>query len=138
MAVASPRREWAERIAELWNAGDLDQWLDEVGPDFEFTPDPSFPDHDTYRGEPFRAFMEGWVQTWQDNRFELLDFEERGDAGLIRSRWHLAAPGSGGEVPVADFTLVVFWDGPDAVKPHRMAAFFDHQQAVEAAQGGTG
>jgi hypothetical protein len=133
--MASPRREWAEHIVELWNAGDLDGWLDELGPDFEFTPDPSFPDHDTYSGDELRGFMEGWVRTWQDNRFEMLGFEEVGDVGLIRSRWHLAAPRSGGEVPVADFTLVVWWEGPDAVKPHRMAGFFDDQQALEAARG---
>jgi ketosteroid isomerase-like protein len=122
-------------MAELWNAGDLDPWLDEVGPDFEFTPDPSFPDHDTYRGEEFRKFMQGWVRTWEDNRFEMLGFEEIGDVGLIRSRWHLAARGSGGEVPVADFTLVLWWDGPDAVNPHRMAAFFDDEHALAAARG---
>ena len=132
--MANPRRAWAEQMAEVWNAGDLDQWLEEVGPDFEFTPDPSFPDHDTYSGNEFREFMEGWVRTWQENRFEMLGYEDLGDVGLIRSRWHLAAAGSGGEVPVADFTLVVWWEGPDAPKPHRMAAFFDDKEAIAAAR----
>ncbi len=48
--------------------------------------------------------MREWARTWQDNRFEMLDFTDHGDAGLIKSRWHLAAPGSGGQIPVADFT----------------------------------
>ena len=101
--MAQRHLEWAERMVELWNSGDLEAWLDEVGSDFEFTPDPSFPD-------------------------------ENGDAGLIKSRWHLAAPGSGGQIPVADFTLVVFWEGPDAARPNRMASFFDHEQALRLAE----
>ena len=135
--VASRGTEWAEHMAELWNAGDIERWLDEIGPDFEFTPDPSFPDWGSYSGDDLREWMRDWVQTWEDNRFEMLGFDEIGDVGLIRSRWHLAAPESGGEVPVADFTLVVWWEGPDAGKPHRMASF-DHQHALAAARGGTG
>jgi len=42
--VATGRVEWAERMVELWNSGDLEAWLDEIGPGFEFTPDPTFPD----------------------------------------------------------------------------------------------
>ena len=122
---------------ELWNAGDLETWFDEVGPDFVFSPDPSFPDSGVYSGEEFREWMREWTRTWEYNQFEMLGFEDRGDVGLIRSRWHLAAPESG-EVPVADFTLVVFWEGPRALRPHRMAAFFDRGQAEEAAAAGTG
>ena len=96
--MAQRHIEWAERMVELWNSGDLEAWLDEVGSDFEFT----------------------------------------GDAGLIKSRWHLAAPGSGGQIPVADFTLVVFWEGPDAARPNRMASFFDHEQALRLAEEETG
>jgi hypothetical protein len=136
--VASPRIEWAERMIEIWNSGDVDQYLDEVGPDFVFTPDPIFPDFGVYSGQEFRDWMHQWAKTWKDNSFEMLGWEEIGDAGLIRSRWHLEAPGTGDQVPVQDFTIVVFWDGPEAVKPHRMAAFFDHEQAVEVAKRGTG
>jgi hypothetical protein len=39
---------------------------------------------------------------------------------------------------VADFTLVVWWEGPDVKKPHRMAAFFDPEQAEREAEEGTG
>jgi len=125
-------------MVELWNAGKLDGFLDELGPDFEFSPDPSFPDSGRYSGEELRKWMREWTRIWRDNRYELLGFEDRGNVALMRSRWHLAAPESGGEVPVADFTLVVWWDGPDALKPHRMAAFFDSEQADAAARSGTG
>jgi hypothetical protein len=136
--VAPRGIEWTERMVELWNAGDVERWLDELGPEFEFTPDPSFPDRGVYRGDELRDCMRAWVRTWKDNRFEMLGFDDLGDVGLIRSRWHLAAPASGGEVPVADFTLVVWWDGPEARKPHRMASFFDHEQARETAENGAG
>jgi ketosteroid isomerase-like protein len=136
--MAPPRIEWAERMVTLWNEGDLETWLDEVGPDFEFSPDPSFPDWGVYSGEEFRDWMRNWIRTWKDNRFEMLGFDDRGDVGLISSRWHLAAPESGGEVPVADFTLVIWWEGPEELKPHRMAAFFDPERADEAARRVTG
>ena len=45
--MASDRVEWAEHLVELWNAGEYEKWLDEAGTDFEFTPDPSFPDAGT-------------------------------------------------------------------------------------------
>jgi ketosteroid isomerase-like protein len=133
--VASDRLEWAKHMEALWNARDLDQWFEEVRADVEFTPDPSFPDYGTYSGDALRKWFEDWMRTWKDNRFEILDFDERGDVGLMRSRWHLAAPESGGEVPVADFTMVIWWEEPEAVKPHRIAAFFDHDEAEKAAAG---
>jgi ketosteroid isomerase-like protein len=136
--VASVRIEWAERMEELWNSGDLEAWLDEVGPEFEFTPDPTFPDAGVYRGEALREWMRAWARTWEDNQFEMLEFSEHGDASLLRSRWHLAAPRSGGDVPVQDFTIVLWWDGPDPSRPSRMAAFYEHEQALAKARGGTG
>jgi hypothetical protein len=58
-------------MVELWNSGDLEAWLDEIGPDFEFTPDPSFPDAGVYKGEDLREWMRAWSRTWEDNRFEM-------------------------------------------------------------------
>ncbi|MGA8804783.1 MAG: hypothetical protein WB866_08840 [Solirubrobacterales bacterium] len=43
----------------------------------------SFPDVGTYKGEELRDWMREWARTWQDNRFEMLDFTDHGDAGLI-------------------------------------------------------
>jgi hypothetical protein len=136
--VASDRIERADELVGLWNAGEYEKWLDEAGADFEFTPDPSFPDAGTYRGEEFRRWMRDWIATWQENRFELLGVEQAGDALLMRGRWHLATRQTGGEVPLEDFTLVLFYDDQDDERPARMAAFFDPEQAREAAQRGTG
>jgi ketosteroid isomerase-like protein len=125
-------------MVALWNSGDIEAWLDEVGPDFEFTPDPTFPDTGVYKGEGLREWMRAWTRTWEDNRFEMLEYSEEGNASLGRSRWHLSAPRSGEEVPVADFTIVIWWDDPDAERPTRMAAFFQHEEALAAARGGIG
>jgi ketosteroid isomerase-like protein len=122
----------------LWNSGDLETWLDEVGPEFVFTPDPTFPDTGIYEGEALREWMRDWVRTWKDNRFELLDYTEIGDASLGRSRWHLAAPDSGEGVPVHDFTIIVWWDGPDPDRPSGMSAFFQHEDALAKVRERTG
>ena len=45
--MATDRIEWTEGLVVLWNSGDYERWLDEMGADFEFTPDPSFPDAGT-------------------------------------------------------------------------------------------
>jgi hypothetical protein len=38
--MAGERIEGAERMVALWNEGDIETWLDEIGPEFEFSPDP--------------------------------------------------------------------------------------------------
>ena len=114
----------------------LENWLDEVGPDFEFTPDPSFPDAGTYRGE---ASASGCATGSDLEGQPLRDARLRrpiGDARLMPVA--LASRGAGLRrgVPVQDFTLVVWWDGPEP-EPQRMAAFFDPEQRSRAA-GSTG
>jgi hypothetical protein len=135
--VASGRVEFAENLVELWNSRDLDEWLEELGSDFEFTPDPSFPDVGTYRGEELRRWMHDWVAAWRGNRYEMLGVEELPNAILMRGRWHLATRQTGVEVPIQDFTLVLLYEG-DAVRPSSMNAYFDSDQAREAAQAATG
>ena len=136
--MASERVEFAEHLIELWNSGEYEEWFDVVGPEFELTPDPSFPDAGTYRGEEFRRWMREWTETWGENRFELLGVEEEQHALLIRGRWHLATRQSGGEVPAGDFTLVLLYADDEAERPNRMAAYFDPEQARRAARADTG
>lgn len=123
------------RMMEMWNAREYDRFLDELGPELEFTPDPSFPDAGTYRGEEFRRWMSDWISTWQENRFEMLDLSEQDQALVIQGRWHLATRGSADEVPLADFTIVMLFPDEVAERPHRMAALFDRDRALELARG---
>jgi hypothetical protein len=134
--VASERAEWLLRQAQRWNSGELDAFLREVGPEFTFTPDPSFPDVDTYKGEQLRRWFRDWIGTWGENELELLEFEERSDVVLAGARWHLVDSQTGSAVPNRDFTLV-FWFG-EGTKLSRAAAFFDRSEAVAAADARTG
>ncbi len=96
--AASKRAQWVEEMIERWNRGDLDGFFEALGPKFEFTPDPSFPDSGTYRGDEFRKWMREWARTWAENSLEVLGTSERGDSILAESRWHLRAK-TGAPVP---------------------------------------
>jgi ketosteroid isomerase-like protein len=128
--VVSERTERLLELVEIWNSGDLDAFLETMAPDFEFTPDPSFPDAGTYRGDDVRRWMRDWAKTWEGNRLEVLDMDERPPAVVMTCRWHLGAPQTGDEIPVSDFSLVLWLDADD--QPRRMAAFFDRDRALAA------
>ena len=57
---------------------------------------------------------------------------------LVDGRWHLATKETGGEVPLADFSIVVLFADEAAERPDRMAVFFDREQALELAAGDPG
>jgi hypothetical protein len=134
--VASRRSELVHELVETWNSGDVDRVLERLGPQFEFRPDPSFPDTGVYTGEDLRRWLHEWQGTWQGNRLEALELTDQGSAVIIDSRWHLAAKGTGDEIPVNDFTMVLWFDAGD--RPLRMAAFFDRERAIEEARLSTG
>ena len=110
--MAQRHLEWAERMVELWNSGDLEAWLDEVGSDFEFTPDPSFPDVGSYKGEELRDWMRSGLAPGGT---------VRDAASPPRGRWHLDDPGF--EIPLGHFSS---------------APSFDHEQALRLAEEETG
>jgi hypothetical protein len=64
--VASDRVEWLVRQVEAWNARDFDGFLDGLAPDFEFTPDPSFPDTATDRAHWLTRQSRGVCSGLQD------------------------------------------------------------------------
>jgi ketosteroid isomerase-like protein len=133
--VASDRVETLQRLLGLLNTGDLEAFFDAIGPDVEFTPDPSFPDADTYSGEDLRRWMSEWALTWDESSLEMLETTELERAVLVNARWHLTAAGTGQAIPIEDFYLVVwFEDG----RPTRSAAFFDGGRAREVAEAPPG
>jgi len=128
--MTSERVQRALELVETWNSGDVDAYLDGLGPGFEFTPDPSFPDSDTLRGEKLRAWLHEWIDTWEGNKLEVIEIDERGAGVLARCRWHLRASQDSIEVPAEDFTFAVFYDSEDRLR--RLLAFFEHERAVAA------
>jgi len=134
--VTDRRTELVQKLVEMWNSGDVDAFCEAVGPDFQFTPDPSFPETGPYSGEELRKWLREWQGTWEGNRYEVLGIDDHGQAMTIDSRWHLVAKGTGDQVPASDFTIVFWLDADD--RPRGMAAFFDRDRALEVARGGTG
>ncbi len=128
--MASERIEWFHRLVKIWNSGDFDGFLDALGPDFEFTPDPSFPDTGTYKGDDLRDWMGGWARTWDENELEILGTTESGSTVIVESRWHLTAA-AGQKIPLRDFYFVIWFDDDERAKA--AAAFFDRDRALEVA-----
>jgi hypothetical protein len=127
--MASERVERLRALADAWNRGDVDGVMAQLGPEFEFRPDPSFPDARPMSGEELRSWLHQWADTWAGSELELFDLEDHRPGATARARWRLQAPGSEAELPVADFTFVVWFD--DADRPARCAAFFDHERALQ-------
>jgi hypothetical protein len=130
--VSSRRTELVLELVEKWNSGGVEAYLEALGPEFEFTPDPSFPDTGSYAGEDLRRWLREWTATWEGNQLEVLGITDHGRAVTLDSRWHLAAKQTGDEIPNRDFTLVIWFDAQD--RPLRMAAFFDRDRAAHEAQ----
>lgn len=90
--MASHRTATVKELVKLWNSGDMDRFLESLAPDFEFAPDPSFPDAGVYGGDEMRGWMRDWAETWQDNELEILGSAEHGRrssltaAGIWRRR----------------------------------------------------
>ena len=76
--------------------------------------------------------MREWARTWAENRLEVLGTVERGDVVVVESRWHLKAK-TGGDIPLSDFNLVIWFDPDHELVPLRAAAFFERERALEAA-----
>jgi hypothetical protein len=128
--MASERAERLAALADVWNRGDVDGFLDGFAPEVVFTPDPSFPDARQMTGEELRSWMHQWADMWAGSDLEVVELEDHGSAATVRARWHLRPADSELELPVADFTFVVWFDDDD--RPVRSAAFFDHEQALRA------
>ena len=133
--MASDRVEWLQRQAELYNAGDLDGFIDALPRGFTFTPDPSFPDVDAYGGDDLRKWMGEWARMWEKSRLEILETAEVGSTVIAKARWHLTAAARGPSILDNDFSIVVWFDQDSAV---RAAGYFDENRAREAAESGPG
>jgi hypothetical protein len=72
-------------------------------------------------GDELRSWMHEWAQTWPESKLEALELEDCGAAATARARWHLRSPDSAVEVPVADFTFVVWFEQEG--RPARSAAW---------------
>jgi hypothetical protein len=125
-------------LAQAWNENGPEGFLDLLPPEFEFSPDPRFPDvgSGTYSGEALKRWMHDWAGAWETVQLEVLGVTEHGDAALGRCQWHVRGAASGVVAPPMEFTFVGWFD--DEGRPVKAMAFFDHERAVAEAEAGSG
>ncbi len=132
--MANERTAYFEHLVEIYNDGGIESWLDELGPDFEFTPDPSFPEPGTKSGDELRRWIKEWAAVWEQARLDVKEIEEHGDGVLALCQWQLTAAKTNLDVPVAEFTFLGWVD--DGGKPRKLFAFFDRERALAALEAG--
>jgi hypothetical protein len=135
--VATQLERWAE-VVDLWNAGDVDAWFDAVGSRVLFSPDPRFPERGPFSGSELRTLLDQWVQAWGGSSELVLvdDPVERSGAVISRVRWDVSGATSGAHVPGewAQFTFVAWFADDGSLD--RLLAFFNHDEALAAADAG--
>jgi ketosteroid isomerase-like protein len=122
--------EVARRVAEGWNAGDLDAVLALFHDDTVSTSGPDWPDPGWHDKDQLSRYIDDWRSTWQSVQLELQSLEAFGDKVLARGAWMSRGRVSGvaGELP---FSLVfTLRDGKIA----QLEWFTDHDDAVAAAR----
>ncbi len=121
-------------LVRLWNEGGVEAWLAGTSSDLLLKPDPRFPEQGPFSGAEMRAFLDQWQEAWGgSSTLVAKEVAEHGDAILLRCDWVVSGSSSGAAVP-ADFTFVAWFD--DHLKLHTLLAFFDHPDAIAAAEAG--
>jgi ketosteroid isomerase-like protein len=124
--------ELIRRLAERWNAGDLDGALELFTEDAVMLAGPDWPEQRTRHGhEDIRANMEEWLSVWDSSEVEFGELESHGNrfagAGTWKTRGRLS--GAAGDLP---FALVI------TRRDERIAAlewYTDYDEALAAVRG---
>ena len=117
---------------EAWNRRDLDGWLEQTAPDFEWIPaSPGAVERTVYRGdeEVRRAFAEIW-EVWDVFRFEESEIRDLGGSLVWLGRVHARGRTSHVELD-HDFAAHLLLRGDEAI---RAEGFLTWQEALEAAK----
>ena len=119
------------RAFQAWNRRDVDGWLEQTAPDFEWIPaNPGAVERNVYRGdeEVRRAFAEIW-EIWEEFRFEESEIRDLGGSVVWLGRVHARGRTSHVELD-HDFAAHLQLRGDKAI---RAEAFLTWQEALEAA-----
>src|SRR4051812_20680818 len=123
--------ENCRRAFEAWNRRDVDGWLEDAAPDFEWIPaSPSAVERTVYRGkdEVRQAFTAIWG-VWETFRFEEVEIRDLEDSVVWLGHVHARGKSSHVEVDNA-FAAHIRLRGDEAI---RAEAFLTWQEALEAA-----
>jgi ketosteroid isomerase-like protein len=85
---------------DAWNRGDLDNFLENISPEWEWHPARLFPGTDAvYHGkEGFTRFWNTFREPWESIRVEVERIEDLGDRVLALMMFHAKGKGSGVDV----------------------------------------
>jgi ketosteroid isomerase-like protein len=123
--------EGFRRAIEAWNRRDVDGWLEQAAPDFEWSPaSPAAVERSVYRGdeEVRHAFAAIW-ETWEVFRFEETEIRDLGDSLLWLG--HVHATGRASRIDLDhDFAIYLLVRNGKAI---RGDAFLTWQEGLDAA-----
>jgi ketosteroid isomerase-like protein len=124
--------EIVRRLAERWNAGDMQGVLDLYSDDVVVQTGPHWPERHVTEGKAaVRESMDEWLSVWESIEIETDDVEAYGDRVVAHGAWVSKGRASGvdGRMPI-DIMLTV-----RGGKIARVDWFADHASAVAAARG---
>jgi ketosteroid isomerase-like protein len=121
--------DYVREFAEAWNRGELDRFIDDADPDFEWIAAREHPDALTNRGIDATAeYLRDWLQTMPDLKIEIEELVEAGDRVLAVMRMTGTGAGSGALTEVRMAMISTFRDG----MPLRTEEFLDPEEARRA------
>ena len=122
--------EVVRRLAESWNAGDIEAVLEFYADDIETITDPQWPEPPTSGKEAFRRSSYEWRDAWAQVDVDVDGLEAHGDKVAVAANWVTegAVSGVAGNMPFG--VLYTLRDGLIS----RMQWFMDPEEARRAAQ----
>jgi ketosteroid isomerase-like protein len=129
--VADDHIELARHFLDVYNAGDVDTYVDMFTDDVEAQTDPRFPEGGTFSGrEPVRRFFAGLHEGWQGGgAVTVKEARRAGDSVLVSVAWHATGELSGIDVSSDWCVLFTIRDGQIA----RVRFFSDRAEALAVA-----
>ena len=130
-AMSDENVENCRRAFEAWNRRDIDGWLAQAAPDFEWIPaNPAAVERNVYRGdeEIRQAFAEIW-EIWEVFRLEESEIRDLGGSVLWLGRVHAKGRTSHVELD-HDFGVHILLRDDEGI---RAEAFLTWQEALQAA-----
>lgn len=122
----SQNADYVRRFVDSWNRGELEPFLHDAAPDFEWVPAREHPDAITNRGVDATAeYLGDWLEMMPDLKVEIEELVEAGDRVLAVMRMTGTGAGSGAVTEVRIATISTFRDGT----PVRTEEFLDPEEA---------
>jgi uncharacterized protein (TIGR02246 family) len=129
-AVASGNVALMQRQNALWNAGDIDAFIEVFADDAELMPAPEFVEGGVKRGRvEIRSWYEGLRQAWEDTTVVDRDLRDVDDKVIQTFEWRATGEASGIETSSVWIAVITFRDG----RIKRIQFFSDANDANEAA-----